>query len=73
MQGILATKRVEAESILAIKGAEAEGLQRLLNSSSDTELVKFYLGLKDGLFGDVAGWCLLHAPHHAGHISAQML
>ncbi|CAL5221082.1 g3209 [Coccomyxa viridis] len=54
-EGILATKRVEAESILAIKGAEAEGLQRLLNSSSDTELVKFYLGLKDGLFGDVAG------------------
>ena len=57
MQGILASKRVEAESILAIKAAEADGLQRLLNSS-DTELVKFYLALKDGLFGDVAGGCL---------------
>ncbi len=58
MQGILATKKVEAEAILAIKAAEADGLQRLLNSSSDTELVKFYLALKEGLFGDVAGGCL---------------
>ena len=47
------------QGILAIKTAEAEGLQKLMACSSDPELVKFYLALEKGLFNDVAGKCHL--------------
>lgn len=49
----LYAQQKQAEGLLARARAQAEGLRELLGSS-DPSLVKFYLALDKGLFGEMA-------------------
>lgn len=50
----LEQEKKRAEGIQIVLGAHANGLQKLTDNQPDGDLVKFYLGLKDHLFQDIA-------------------
>jgi len=50
----LEQEKKRAEGIQIVLNAHANGLQKLTDGQADGDLVKFYLGLKDHLFQDIA-------------------